>query len=114
MTPTPSGTPTPGELASKRLPSNSPRCAAGFKLPAKGNCLVCSQPANGYCSRDYQNKNDEVERLRADRDRLREKLARLGSMEAFVMARAVDADRDEELIARIDFAREALQSTGTA
>jgi Lar family restriction alleviation protein len=41
-------------------------------------------------------------------ERLREALERLSSMEAFVIARAVNPDQDAELLARIDFARAAL------
>lgn len=37
-----------------------------------------------------------------------EALRRLGSTEAFTVSRTLDRDRDDELIARIDFAREAL------
>lgn len=41
-------------------------------------------------------------------DRLRAALERLGSMEAFVVSRAVTA-HDAELIARIEYAQEALR-----
>jgi hypothetical protein len=40
--------------------------------------------------------------------RLREVLERLGSMEAFDVARGVRLPTDKELLARIDFARAAL------
>lgn len=39
----------------------------------------------------------------------RNALKRLGSMEAFAGARAIKIARDEELVARIDFARATLQ-----
>jgi len=35
-------------------------------------------------------------------------LRRLGSMEAFTLARTIDKDSDAELLARIDFARDVL------
>lgn len=49
-----------------------------------------------------------AERTRAQLQACREALERLGSMEAFVVSRAIDPRRDEELLARIDFARAAL------
>ena len=46
----------------------------------------------------------------ADLARLREALERLASMEALTMTRAVVMPHDEELIARINFAEQALKS----
>jgi len=43
---------------------------------------------------------------------LEEALDRLGSMEAFKGPRTVNADRDAELLARIDFARATLDGAG--
>lgn len=60
-------------------------------------------------------ERDNAERLanlrlgyKVQRDRLRAALERLGSMEAFVVSRAVTA-HDAELIARIEYAQEALR-----
>jgi hypothetical protein len=41
-------------------------------------------------------------------------LERLGSTEAFDVARAIDPERDAELLARIDFARAALDGASDA
>ena len=50
---------------------------------------------------------EAAERLNGE---LREALERLGSMEAFNLSRAIDPKHDAELLARIDFARAALDS----
>lgn len=50
-----------------------------------------------------------VPALCEEAERLKEVIERLGSSEAFVGARALDKERDKELIARMDFARSALQ-----
>ena len=55
-----------------------------------------------------ENLGVEMKAIEAERDRLRETLERLGSMEALVSTRAVKLPEDVELIARIDFARAAL------
>jgi hypothetical protein len=47
------------------------------------------------------------EELRVEVERLTRALERLGSMEAFVVSRTIGAG-DEELMARIEFARKAL------
>lgn len=47
-----------------------------------------------------------VEALCAERDRYREALVRLGSMEAFTFGGVLDKVRDAELLARIQYARE--------
>lgn len=52
---------------------------------------------------------DLMDRLQAENQRLQEALQRLGSMEAFDISRAVDPDKDKELIARINFANAALE-----
>ncbi len=46
--------------------------------------------------------------------RLRASLERLGSMEAFTVSRSIDHKHDSELLARIDFARLALNPQATA
>lgn len=58
---------------------------------------------------------EEAERLKADVERLtqenaamREALGRLGGSAAFTYATVLDPDRDEELLARMDYARAAL------
>lgn len=63
--------------------------------------------------RSWRETSDAALSLKAEVERLRGALERLGSMEAFEGARATDAVRDAELLARITFARAALsQSTG--
>lgn len=50
----------------------------------------------------------QVDWLINEIDRLEAVVRRLGSVEAFTTARVVDKDVDQELLARIDYAREAL------
>jgi len=55
----------------------------------------------------------DVAALLAEIDRLKAALARLGSCEAFVMACGLGPDmRSREIVARIDYARAALQPPG--
>ena len=53
---------------------------------------------------------DQVKELKAENERLREVIDRLGSSEAFTLPFFLDHDKREvkELIARMDFARQAL------
>ena len=57
-----------------------------------------------------QAADKEIATRDAELARLREALERLASMEALTMTRAVVMPHDEELIARINFAEQALKS----
>ena len=62
-----------------------------------------SNHPNGCNAADFKDARDEIRRLR-------EALERVGSSEAFLVARSFVPGQDDELIARIDFAREALNT----
>ncbi len=56
--------------------------------------------------------DNELQALQEKYDKLKERVERLGSMEAFEMPRVVtNSDADKELIARIKYARESLALT---
>lgn len=79
---------------------------------ARGMGIYAKPPTGSYPANDrafIADTREAIPALVAEVERLREALRRLGSCEAFKGARALDQDRDEELLARIDFARAALE-----
>lgn len=57
----------------------------------------------------HEGINSSGEDLKAENERLRAALERLGSMEALSLGRHIDLSRDVELLARIVFANKALK-----
>ena len=57
---------------------------------------------------DWAAAEATISSLRAENERLRAALLRLGSIEAFDMPRVIDERADAELLARIDYARAAI------
>ena len=72
--------------------------------------LVTDRACPEYARRNIENATAMYQAADAELARLREALERLASMEALTMTRAVVMPHDEELIARINFAEQALKS----
>ena len=81
-------------------------------------CALCRNPQEHF---DVGNAIDllrgqkeqaeaALEQLTARCAMMKIKLERLGSMEAFDVSRAVDSDRDAELLMRIEYARETISN----